>query len=133
MSSINFSASKWLCWLKMKRTIRSCCLVQRCGFDRLARYSRNFASGLCDTSTDGNCTTRPPPAIRSLSIIIVNWYYRAESRFANSVIKCDHENTKKRKAKNGKGLVAEADFALPAFFFALPLFRVFVIEFSLLL
>src|SRR5687767_85678 len=35
-----------------------CCSVKRCGLTRLARYSRNFSSALCDTRTAGNDTAR---------------------------------------------------------------------------
>src|SRR5947209_6970065 len=31
-----------------------CCSVKRCARGRLARYSRNFSSGLCETSTLGS-------------------------------------------------------------------------------
>ena len=34
--------------------------VNRCGRGRLARYSRNFSSGVCDTATAGRVTRSPP-------------------------------------------------------------------------
>src|SRR5579859_4226139 len=56
MSSMSWSASKWLCWLKMNWTIVRCWPVKRCGRGRLDRYSRNLSSGLCETATAGRCT-----------------------------------------------------------------------------
>src|SRR6478735_2886740 len=54
------SASKWECLAKMCSRSSRCCSVKRCGFGRLARYSRNLLSGVCDTTTAGSDTRSPP-------------------------------------------------------------------------
>src|SRR5579883_15607 len=54
--SISCSASKWECRAKTCSSSSRCCSVNRCGFGRLARYSRNLSSGVCDTATAGSDT-----------------------------------------------------------------------------
>src|SRR5947209_5070446 len=77
-------------------TMSRCWSVYRCGRDRLARYSRNLASGLCDTITAGNCTAHPPlpdptgreggvdPPPAHLSRMIPENHYRGAPGFAQT-------------------------------------------------
>src|ERR1700733_9157762 len=56
---MSVSASKWLCLRKMYWTMSRCWPVYRCVRGRLARYSRNFSSGDCETSTFGSTGNAP--------------------------------------------------------------------------